>query len=101
MKFVTLLFSLAALPLIAGAALAATPMSETQMDEMTAGAEGVITVPPMICANCSVSNSSSSSQNGVTTTHGGSTGRGGLFVTTPLAPWGIGTVQLPIIVLIP
>jgi hypothetical protein len=55
MRLVTLLFSLAALPLMAGAALAATPLSETQMDGMTAGAIGVVTVPPMICANCLVS----------------------------------------------
>jgi hypothetical protein len=103
MKFVTLMFSLTVLPLMAGGALAATPLSETQMDRMTAGAGiGVVTVLPMICANCTVSSSSSTSQNGVTTTHGGSgTDRGGLFMTTPLAPWGIGTVQIPIIVIIP
>ena len=103
MRSMALVFSVVALPLMAGAAIAATPLSETQMDGMTAGAGiGVVTVPPMICANCTVSSSSSTSQNGVTTTHGGSgTDRGGLFVTTPPAPWGIGTVQLPIIVIIP
>lgn len=99
MRVATLLFSLAGLPLVAGAALAATPLSETQMDRMTAGLE---VVPPIICANCTQSSSSSASQNGVTMkTSGSGTGPGALFLITPLVPRVIGTVEPIVIVTMP
>ena len=102
MKLTTLLFSLAGLPLISGAALAATPLSDTQMDGMTAGTVGGVSVPPLFCANCTLSSSSSASQNGVTTKMGGSgTGPGVFFLTTPLLMNGIATVGPIMIITVP
>ncbi len=68
-----LLFALAAMPFIAGAALAADRLSDAQMVRITAGA-----LPDIVCPSCLSSNSMSTSTNGVTQTMStsGSTGTG-------------------------
>jgi len=67
----SVLVVLAALPMFGGSALAAGPLSDSQLDRVTAG----ITLPiGLICGACNFSFSNSTSDNGVTTSSSGTTG---------------------------
>jgi len=74
-----LLFTLAVLPLLAGVALAAEPLSDAQMDRVVAGALAPIILPPGVCTGtgCVPNGATSSSSSGTCT---------GCTSPTPAAP---------------
>ncbi len=57
MRFLKLLYSVASLSAMAGAAFAAMPLSDVQMDKMTAGVATVGQLPPIFCSSCTSASS--------------------------------------------
>ena len=75
-----LLFALATLPLLAGIALAAGPLSDVQMDLVTAGQQSCTGV---VCTTGSITFTTTTVTNGVPTTTFGEVAPGSAIVTPP------------------